>query len=147
MTQEEVRALLRRLEDAQVIIGSAELGTPEYGIGDTFCTYAPDDGSEPPKMPFATIVTHDTPGWDEVSDLDRPEAFRVNIAVGRDAVPQPLPEVDFAAEDVVLPHPQYAAQGWISVVNPGSTTGPLLDDLIGIAHRRARACHRRQRPV
>ena len=77
-----MRRLLGSLDGARVLVGSAEAGTPEVAWGHTFVFYDPD-GTGDQKMPFATIVIHDTPGWDEVSDLDRPGAFRVNLAVAR----------------------------------------------------------------
>lgn len=142
MTQDEIRDALGALDGVRIVVGSPEAGTPEIAYGDTFCTYAPDDGTAPQKLPFATIVTHDTAGWDEVSDLDRPGAFRVNLAVGREHVPDATPDLDHAREDVVLPHPQYANQGWVAVVNPGEATSDDVRALIGVAYRRARDRHR-----
>lgn len=142
MTESEVRALFEDLDDVDVIVGSAELGTPEAGIGDTFCSCAPDDGRDPDKMPFATIVTHDVPGWDEASDLDREGAFRVNLNVGRDNLPESRDDVDYAERDRVLPHPQYATQGWISINEPGPATDDDLVPLLHLAHQRAVARRR-----
>ena len=69
-------------------------------------------------MSFATIVTHDTPGWDEVSRLDRLGVFRLNLHVGRNHVPTVSDGIDYGCGGMVLPHPQYARQGWVSIVNP-----------------------------
>ena len=116
-------------------------GTPSAAWGDTFCFYDPDSTGDQ-NMPFATIVTHDTPGWDEVSNLDRPGSFRVNLAVGRARQPDLGKTVDHSAEDVVVPHPQYAAQGWVAIVNPSSARSDELLELIRIAHGRAVDRHR-----
>lgn len=145
MTESEVRSLFERLEDVQVVVGSMELGHPEAAVGDTFCTYAPDDGTEPDQMPFATIVTKDVPGWDEASDLDRPAAFRVNLNVGRARLPVVDGEVDHAQRDRLLPHPQYATHGWVSIVEPGPSTEDDLVRLLAIALDRAAARHRARR--
>lgn len=42
--------------------------------------------SIPGQQPFATIVKSDYAGVDESSQLDRDEAFRVNIGIGREAM-------------------------------------------------------------
>lgn len=118
------------------MISSEEAGGPQSHWGDTFFFYDPDSSADQ-TMPFATIVTHDTEGWDEVSDLNRPGAFRVNLAVGRAHQPHVEGDIDYSAEDVVLPHPQYAAQGWIAIVNPGPATAGQLAELAGVAHERA----------
>ncbi len=134
-----MRDLLSSLDGVRVVVGSEELGTPESAWGDTFAFYDPDTtGAQ--KMPFATIVIRDTPGWDEVSYLDRPGAFRVNLNVGRDNQPEVEGEVDYAQDDVVLPHPQYATQGWVAVVNPGDSA--RVEQLVRLAYERAVARHR-----
>lgn len=142
MTEQEVRAVFDALDGVRVVIGSGIVETPETHWGDTFCFYDPDATADQ-KMPFATIVTHDTPGWDEVSNLDRPGAFRVSLAVGRAHLPQVDGDVDYADDDVVLPHPQYAVQGWIAIVNPTSARAADLHELIRIAYARAAQRHRR----
>ena len=70
-----------------------ESGTPEGSWGDwgDWFFFAGADH----RMPFATIVEHDTPGFDEDSHLDRPGAFRLNIDVGRE---------EFAREFGFPPH-------------------------------------------
>jgi len=123
-------------------------GTPELAWGDTFCSYAPDGVLPPATQPFATVVTKDYPE-DTGSRLDRPGAFRVNVAVGRRrlrdlteaAVVRPVPP-DTA--DVVLEHPVYGSQGWVAVVNPGECTGRRLLDLLAEAHGLAERRWRRR---
>lgn len=141
MTEDDVREVLSALDGVRVVLGSESAGTPRSHWGDTFCFYDPDVTADQ-RMPFATIVTHDTLGWDEVSNLDRPGAFRVNLAVGRAHQPDVDGEIDYSEEDVVLPHPQYAAQGWIAIVNPSSARSDQIRELIRVAHGRAVDRHR-----
>jgi hypothetical protein len=91
---------------------------------------------------FATIATTDE--FDDASDLDRDGVFRLNVGVtGRtfdrhvDATVQP----DYAALDRILPHPVYAAQHWLSILNPSAVSfetlvKPLLDEAHGIVSSR-----------
>jgi len=117
-------------------------GSPEIAWGDTFFYYDPDDRESARRMPFATIVVKDYPGFDEFSDLGREGAFRVNAGVGRERVPDASGSVDYAAFDVLLPHPVYAKQGWVSVVNPGVATEALLRSLLTEAYERAKGRYR-----
>ncbi|OZC79548.1 hypothetical protein CH251_01320 [Rhodococcus sp. 06-462-5] len=121
-------------------------GTPEIAWGDAFFYYSPD-GTIPTTQPFATIVTKNYPG-DELSGLDRPDAFRVNIVAGKQEFEQILgvpareaahaPRAD--SDDVLAAHPQYGTAGWLSVVNPSSQTETqvrqLLDSAYNVARRR-----------
>ena len=74
---------------------------------------------------FATIVTTDEHDEGAPSDLARPGVFRLNLGVGRETFERVAgadPEPDFAAFGVLLPHPVYAKQHWISILNPGDAT-------------------------
>jgi hypothetical protein len=103
---------------------------------------------------FATIVTTDEHDEGDPSRLSRPGAFRLNLGVGKatfERLAGGQSNPDFAAFDVVLPHPVYAKQGWISILNPSDPTIrdavlPLLDE----AHARLadqRARHGAGRPA
>ncbi|MDA3643086.1 DUF6194 family protein [Saccharopolyspora indica] len=129
-------------------------GAPEIAWGDTFFHYDPD-GRDPADrpFPFATIVTKDYGTFDAESDLDRPGVYRLNINVGRTefqrltghspaAHPAHHDEFDYTALDEVLPHPVYATQSWISILNPGPRTAAQALDLITQAHARAAHRHR-----
>jgi hypothetical protein len=63
---------------------SEEHAAPEVAWGDTFFFCDPG-GNQPAnqRLPFATLVVSDYPGWDIESDLDRDGIFRVNVAIGR----------------------------------------------------------------
>jgi hypothetical protein len=90
---------------------------------------------------FATIVTTDEHDEGAPSDLARPGVFRLNIGVGRatfenvsaDAGPTP----EYAALDRLLPHPVYAKQLWISILNPNDATfRDVVRPLLTEAHDR-----------
>jgi Family of unknown function (DUF6194) len=103
---------------------------------------------------FATIVTTDEHDEGAPSRLsDRPGAFRLNIGVSRVTFERLVggsATPDFAAFDTILPHPVYAKQLWISILNPSDATFrdvvlPLLDE----AHDRlaaSRARHHESAP-
>jgi hypothetical protein len=90
---------------------------------------------------FATLVTTDE--HDTASSLARPGLFRLNIGVSGATfarVAGGAVEPDFTAADRLLPHPVYAAQHWVCIVNPTAATLdavvlPLLDE----AHERLAA--------
>ncbi len=127
---------------------------PEIAWGDHFFYYAPDGEVPQREQPYATIVTKDYPD-DAACDLDPPGRWRLNIRVGREKFitmmgtkprAAALP-ADPSIVDVFIPHPVYAAQGWVAVVNPGGRD---------VGHRcrpaaagaRRRSCPRRaSRPV
>jgi hypothetical protein len=145
MTHDEVIQYVESdLEGTLVVVASEENGAPEVAWGDTFFIYDPDRAIPPEKhFPYATVVINDYPGFDEYSNLARPGVFRVNVWVGRGtfdaqtvAGDQP---VDHSVFDRVTPHPVYASQGWLSIVNPGPETDATVKELLAEAHERARA--------
>ncbi|MGY1696362.1 DUF6194 family protein [Geodermatophilus sp. SYSU D00814] len=129
-------------------------GSPEAAWGDLFFYYAPD-GVLPRTQPFATVVTKDLPG-EPAAGLDRPGAFRLNIAAsaadssrwtGR-APGEPAPDdTGPAVPDTVLAHPVYGHLGWVAVVDPGPRTAGAVADLLRAAHARARARRERRLAV
>jgi hypothetical protein len=118
--------------------------------GDLFYLYDPDgDLPAQRQMPFATIVTGDH--YDRVSALERPGFYRLNVGVSKatyvgllgtpptvrdEAGLLDLTGHDLAAADVFVPHPYYASQYWLSVVNPVSTM-PAVREYLAEAHRLA----------
>ena len=133
MTEEEIIEFVTSLPDAVALTASEASGAPEVAWGDTFFFVG-----EERKMPFATLVIKDYPGFDEASNLDRRGVFRVNIGVGREEF-QRLDlgsDVDYAELDRLLPHPAYAAQSWVCVVNPGPATSVEVRRLLADAHER-----------
>jgi hypothetical protein len=149
MTEDEVLDLLRSLPGTTVVTASEASGAPEAAWGDSFAIYDPD-GDLPParQRPFTTVVVRDVPGWDVESRLDRAGVFRVNIEAGSrrylELLGHPPAEhadhrnaYDYAADDVLIPHPMYAGQGWICVVRPGPRTDDLVRRLVADAHAAA----------
>ena len=122
---------------------------PEEGIpaGDTFFIYDPAGDLAPTEqLPFATIVTKDYGDFDCASHLDRPGVFRLNIGASPDTVRRlfgppaaaaQAADIDFAALDRLLPHPTYAPQGWLCVLNPSPATFERLKPLLAEAYARA----------
>lgn len=145
-TLDETTARIAALDGVRILVASVELGAPESAWGDMFVYDG--DGPTDGRHPFATVVVSDYPGFDTASDLDRPGAYRVNIHVGRERFRELLgygPEShadsgahDHREPDRLLPHPVYAAQSWVSVVNPGTRTGVLVESLLAEALTRSR---------
>lgn len=127
-------------------------GTPELAWGDVFCYYAPDGVLPTATQPFATVVTKNYPG-DEWSRPDRPGAFRVNVAAGRDAFVEQVGHLpredgpddpDPSREDVVIAHPVYGSLGWLAVVNPGPRTADTVRALLTRAYELAKGRYDRR---
>ena len=92
---------------------------------------------------FATIVTTDEHDMGAPSDLARDGVFRLNIGVGKEMFfrlvsrPDRAGDVDYAALDRVIPHPVYARQRWLAILNPSrSTFDDVVKPLIAEAHQR-----------
>jgi len=148
MTLDEVIAYVAGLPGTVVQTAGPGDGSPEIAWGDSFFYWSPD-GSVPRTQPFATIVTKDYPG-EPSSRLDRPGAFRVNVAAGKEAVARIAHDAaagetsDDADDDVLRVHPVYGHLGWVAVVNPDNRTDAALRELLADAHARARARHERR---
>lgn len=146
MTADEVVEYVEsELGGTIVVVASEEGGAPEVAWGDTFFFYDPDGITSPDnRLPYATIVVNDYPGFDEASDLQRPGVFRVNAWVSKETFAQetdPADEagIDYALLDEVIPHPVYGKQSWVSVLSPGPATETKTRELLAEAHRRAKA--------
>ncbi|MEU5783816.1 DUF6194 family protein [Micromonospora lupini] len=137
------------LPGVEQVVASAENGSPEGAWGDRFFFVGPDR-----RQPFATIVEHDVPGFDETAQLDRPGVFRLNLDLGRaefermfgfppKAFEEHRDAFDFARLDTVTPHPGYALHGFASIVMPGPQMLPEVDRLLAVAHGRAVDRHER----
>jgi len=151
LTADDVIDLVGALSGVAVVTASEEGGEPSVAWGDTFFFFDPGDVEADRRFPFATIVTQDYPGFDTASDLARDGVFRVNITVGREMFEDLLgyPPVrhgdhdpDYRASDVLLPHPLYGRQSWVSVVSPLANTAEQVRSLLEHAHRHAAARHR-----
>jgi Family of unknown function (DUF6194) len=157
VTEAEIIEYVSGLPGVVTVTASEENAAPAAAWGDTFFFYDPDGSTtENQRQPFATLVIHDYAGWDTESHLDRDGIFRVNIALGRSGFEQLLghaptkhaahhDEFDYAATDVLLPHPIYAAQGWVSILNPAERTSMQLRELLDHAHSLAARRHMRKK--
>lgn len=89
---------------------------------------------------FATIVTTDEHDTEPHSNLTARGAYRLNLSVSRptfETLLDPGRDYDYTATDVVVPHPTYAKQHWIGIVNPTRATfDAQLDTLIHEAYER-----------
>jgi hypothetical protein len=86
---------------------------------------------DPSQWPnFATIVTTDEHDMGTPSRLAREGVFRLNIGVGRETFERVVGSngnPDYAALDTIIPHPVYAKQRWIAILNPSRAT---FDDVV-----------------
>jgi hypothetical protein len=99
---------------------------------------------------YATIVTTDEHDDGAPSNLTaRPGAFRLNIGVGRatfERLVGRLSDAELAAYDRIVPHPVYARQRWVSILNPSDTTfRDVVVPLLAEAHDRLAAQRDRRR--
>jgi hypothetical protein len=151
MSMEQILSAVRDLEGALVLAPQAGSEVPELAWGDAFFYYAPDGQVPEHIQPYGTIVTKDYPD-DTASRLDGAGRWRVNVHVDRQAFvrltgeePRSLGRTrDFAAVDVINPHPVYGALGWVSIVNPGEHTMGTAIELLRFAHTAARARYERR---
>ncbi|MGR0220729.1 DUF6194 family protein [Agromyces sp. ZXT2-6] len=146
MSMQQIIDAVRGFDGSLVVRPEAGDDVPEVAWGDSFFYYAPDGRLPERTQPYATIVTKDYPG-DTASALGGPDRWRVNVHVARGAFhdatgedPRALSRRrDFAAADVVNPHPVYGSLGWICVVAPAERTLGTVLRLLREAHDRARA--------
>jgi hypothetical protein len=103
------------------------------------------------RFPLATIVTKDYGDFDCASQLKRPGVFRLNIGVSKATYrslfgPQPTSSPagsavgtghDFTALDQIMPHPVYAPQSWVCVLNPSAATFEAVRPLLADAYQQA----------
>jgi hypothetical protein len=152
MTIDEIIRFVDGLDGVLTLRPGPGDGSPEIAWGDTFFYYSPSGVVPERTQPFATIVTKDYPG-DDTSELDRPEAFRVNIAAGKEAFvrwtghsPRESAAItdDPSASDVLIAHPVYGSLGWLAVKNPGEQTDETLRELLHDAYQLARSRYKRR---
>jgi len=147
MDQQEIRDYVASSYDGvDIQVASQADGAPEIAWGDTFFIYDPGRTFEGTRrFPFATIVTKDYGDFDDKSNLNRPDVFRLNIGVSKktyDSMFTGERDHDFTALDTVMPHPVYGVNHWLCVLNPTQSTfetlKPLLTEAYDIAVRRAK---------
>ena len=152
MTIDEIISFVGGLDGVLILRPGPGDGSPEIAWGDTFFYYSPSGVVPQRTQPFATIVTKDYPGDDE-AELDGPEAFRVNVAAGKEAFVRwtghtpresAAKTVVPSASDVVIAHPVYGSLGWLAVKNPGERTAETLRELLQNAYQLARSRYERR---
>ena len=131
----------RRAPDHDAVVHAITEAFPDVDVvtamGATFFSLDPEK-----HWPnFATIVTTDEHDMGSPSNLSaRPEVFRLNIGVSRqtfDRLVGDQADPDYAAVDRLLPHPVYAQQHWISILNPSAETfDGIVKPLLVEAHDR-----------
>jgi hypothetical protein len=123
MNQAEVEAFVSNLEKVQQ--------TVNFGYT---CFFIGDDQ----MLAFVTNA-HSANDYETVSNLNREGVFRINIGVSRktfnDLVGEATYEpVDYSVLNTILPHPDYAKQNFICILNPAGENVEKTKQLIVEAH-------------
>jgi hypothetical protein len=123
MNQTEVQAFIEGLKNVQQ---TENFGYLFYFVGDDHL------------LPFTTIANTDN-DYDSISNLNREGVFRINIGVSRETfdklIPQYDPEtIDHSQLNTILPHPDYAKQNFLCILNPSGENVATTKELIQEAH-------------
>ena len=123
MTQAEVETFVAELENVQ---REENFGYSFFFVGDDH------------RLSFVTIANSDN-DYDNVSNLNREGVFRINIGVSKETfknlIGEPSSEpVDYSVLNVFLPHPEYARQHFICILNPSGENVETTKKLIVEAH-------------
>lgn len=97
--------------------------------GNYFFFEGPSDGQ---KFPIITLATNDRD--DQVSNLQRPGIYRLNIGLRKPTFQAMFPDAgaayDYTALDQIMPHPVYGKMYWCCVLNPSMATFETVKDLL-----------------
>src|SRR5579862_4785580 len=123
MTQAELEAFVAELANVE----------REENFGYSFFFVGGDH-----RLPFVTFANSDH-DYDNVSNLNRDGVFRVNIGVGKDTFSNLFADlgsepIDYTALNVFLPHPDYARQHFICILNPSGVNIEKTKQCILEAH-------------
>jgi hypothetical protein len=127
MDQTEVESFVAGLENVQ---REENYGYVFFFVGDDHL------------LSFVTIANADN-DWDNVSNLNRDGVFRVNIGVSRETFDRLIGKssgnepVDYSVLNTFLPHPEYAKQNFICILNPSGEKVEKTKELIMEAHAMA----------
>ena len=104
-------------------------------MGYTFFFYRDDH-----MHAFATIASNGNE-YEQVSRLDRPGVYRLNLGVRRETFWSlfgrgkiDVSAYDFTALDVIMPHPDYSSQHFLCVLSPSEVTFEQLRPLLAEAY-------------
>ena len=133
MTQDEVEAFVAELENVQ---REENFGYSFFFVGDDH------------RLPFVTFANSDN-DYDNVSNLNRAGVFRINIGVSKETFKNLIAEsgsepIDYSVLNVFLPHPDYARQHFVCILNPSGENVETTQQLIVEAHSIAAARLQRQ---
>jgi hypothetical protein len=128
MHQSEVEAFVTSLENVQ---REENYGYVFFFVGDDHI------------LSFVTIANSDN-DYDNVSNLSREGVFRVNIGVKRETfnalfANTTSEKLDYTVLNTFLPHPEYAKQNFICILNPSGENDELTKNFIREAHSIAAA--------
>ena len=128
MNQAEVEAFVAALDDVQ----------REENFGYAFFFVGEDH-----LVPFVSIADSDN-DYDSVSNLNHEGVFRINIGVSRasfDALfaNASSDKIDYSALNIFLPHPEYAKQHFICILNPSGENVEITKKFMIEAHDLAAA--------
>lgn len=124
MTQQEIESFVTALENVE---RQENMGYIFFFVGNNH------------MVPFATIGYADNEG-DQVSNLSREGVFRVNIGVSKESFQSlspnfnPEAQIDYTALDVFMPHPHYAKQFYICILNPSEQHDEQVKHFLLEAH-------------
>jgi hypothetical protein len=122
MNQSEVETFVANLDNVQQ---EENYGYKFFFVGDDHL------------LPFVTIANSDN-DYDSVSNLSREGVFRINIGVSRatfdSLVSSDAENIDYSALNTFLPHPEYAKQNWVCILNPSDENVAVTKQLITEAH-------------
>ncbi len=110
-------------------------------LGYTFFFYRDDH-----MHAFATIASTGNE-YEQISKLDRPGVYRLNIGVSRETFKSlfgtnkiNVSDYDFTAFDTIMPHPDYSSQFFLCVLSPSEATferiRPMLAEAYDVAIKR-----------
>jgi hypothetical protein len=123
MNQAEVEAFVGTLDNVQ---REENFGYSFFFVGDDHV------------VPFVSMSDSDNE-YDTVSNLNREGVFRVNIGVSRETFESlvgkmPSENIDYSVLNVFLPHPEYAKQHFVCILNPSGENTEATKKLILEAH-------------
>ncbi len=123
MNQSEVEAFVAGMENVQ---REENYGYVFFFVGDDH------------RLSFVTIANSDN-DWDNVSNLNREGVFRVNIGISKETFKNLIVKsddglVDYSILNTFLPHPEYAKQNFVCILNPSGENIETTKQLIAEAH-------------
>ena len=123
MTQKEMEEYIESYENVE---RAENLGYIFYFYGDHH------------MVPFVSIAQSGNK-YEEVSKLDREGVFRINIGVSKATFDSlfssnNVDKIDYSAIDIFMPHPHYAKQFFICILNPSKKNVDQLKNFISEAY-------------